>query len=499
MGIVFLIIGLVALLSGLYLLIRYLREFKKDSRLNSLEKNKGLWILVGAGLNGVACAALSASIPFFSSWEMSVGSWFLLIIGALFFGFCLSTFWGAFYIRFYKEKCDPGFLKTVKIVLYSSIPLVIVFFLLWGQGIGDYLTYPLASGISINSNGIHFFTYANQFDSTHRGGVHIAFYAIAILLGYLIAYKVADHRFYKEFGKHGIVDTLLIVVFLSGIIGARLWYVVGNWNGDGQGGVNFSQEVANGNWTEIFAIWNGGLTILGGVAFGIICGVLYMIWKRPYVNVRWALDVIIPAILIGQAIGRWGNFFNHEVYGAEVSMADWSFLPTWIRNQMATSFNPLSETMYVPLFLIECLINLAGYFVIAYGIPAIWKKNRGLGSLFGFYMIWYGVTRMIMEPLRDPTYNMGTTGNWSFWNAMIYVIVGVIAVVWFTLYDYFHLREKWFHNFGRGQKWIIKDAIVTPIELVKEGPAKKPEETPAEEPVTEEKEEDPKGGEDETK
>ena len=151
--------------------------------------------------------------------------------------------------------------------------------------------------------------------------------------------------------------------------------------------------------------------------------------------------MIAVRMLLAQAIGRWGNFFNHEVYGMEVAIADgWWWLPTFIQKEMGVG---LAEGhIYVPLFLIEGMINLAGYFLIAYLVPAIWKKFRAPGVLAGVYLIFYGAARMILEPFRSASYNMGTNGQWSFWNALGYIVIGLLLIAWLEVYEY-AIRKKW--------------------------------------------------------
>ena len=239
------------------------------------------------------------------------------------------------------------------------------------------------------------------------------------------------------------MDTIFLIAFPAGILCARIWYVVGNWNGDGQGGPNFGQEIANGNWWKIFAIWEGGLTILGGAVGGILVGSLVFIFRRKYSDLRFAFDAVVPNILIAQAIGRFGNFFNHEVYGQASDMASWPLVPTWIKYNMATAWSngvPASTQMYAPMFIIEAVLNILGFIVIVYLIPKIWRKGRALGDNLGFYLIWYGVVRIIMEPMRDPNFNMGADGMWSIWNSMIYIILGGVAIV--TLQIMAYIRKK---------------------------------------------------------
>ena len=110
------------------------------------------------------------------------------------------------------------------------------------------------------------------------------------------------------------------------------------------------------------SIWDGGLTILGGAFGGILAGVLFMLLARKWVDIRFAMDTIVPTILLGQAIGRWGNFFNSEVYGQTVALnSGWNWLPGVISGQMG--WDCAEGMIHVPLFLIESMLNIAGYFL----------------------------------------------------------------------------------------------------------------------------------------
>ena len=464
----YLVLGLVLLLGGIGFNIYTIRKFGIDKTRNLLSKKEFFSFLGGEIALSIGGALVQAAIAGLSKWNMDSGHMTMSVFGAFFFCLSFSALWFSFYLYFWRKDADETQRKATRLTLIVSIPLSLVFFLLLGEGVGEFLGYPLSSGFSIDGSGFHFITYQSA-----RSGLTITWYGVVIIFGALVAYWVSDHRFYKKFGRHGILDTCLLLVLPAGIIAARIWYVVGNWNGDGAGGPNFSQYCANGQWYKMFEIWNGGITILGGAVGGIIAGALFVIFRRKYVDVRWAADIIVPSILIAQCIGRWGNFFNHEVYGSVVNMSDWTILPTWIRNQMAVSFDgghPVGGQMYIPLFLIEGIINLVGYFVIAWGVAKLWKPktdtqspkwfHRSLGDLAAFYMIWYGITRMIMEPLRDPHYNMGSNGMWSFWNSMVYIIIGVVAIVFFHVFDYFLIKK--------GKPLDRSDLSYRPAKAVKE-------------------------------
>ena len=441
MDIAFLVVGLLTLLGGAALLWIDLRRLVKNERVSRFVHKDALFLGFGFLCLALSGGFLAGAIITWNEYAISSGDATMAILGGILTAIFFSSLWCAFYVRFYKPKMDNSHLKWVKLVLYGSIPCALLSFLLFTEGLAPYLTYPLYSGIHIGGDGISLLR-AGEYVS---GGLHIAWYGVIMIGGALVSYFVSDHYFYQKYGKHGMLDGTLLVAFPAGVIGARIWYVVGNWNGDGAGGPNFSEAWADGRWYEVFEIWNGGLTIIGGAVAGIIAGVLFLHFTKKYVDIRWAVDVVVPTILIAQAIGRWGNFFNCEVYGAETSISSWSFLPSIIINQMhiANNGRPMAEgMMHVPLFLIESVINLAGYFIIAKLVPFVWRKYRPSGSLLGLYMVWYGIVRMIMEPLRDPSFNMGADGDWSFWNSLAYIIIGFVFIGGLYLYDFLMAKKK---------------------------------------------------------
>ena len=441
MFILFLILGLLCLAGAIYLLFARLRPFFQDRKETKVEKKLLLFLFASSLLYGASGLFLQLSINLGFEWSLSPGEVALSLVGACLFFLFFGTFWTSFLLKHYKENLDPKQGKINNVFVYVLPFLALAGFLMLGEGVAWHLQYPLVSGFCIGDGGFRWVTC-----DSGSSGFHIAWYALAIVTGAFLAYKISDSEFYKEFKKHGIIDTLFVVALLGGIVGARVWYVVGNFAGDNAGGMNFAKEISNGNWMSIFQIWNGGLTILGGAVAGIIVGMLYVTKKRKYVDLRFAVDACVPTILLAQAIGRWGNFFNHEVYGAEVSMSSLPFLPTWLRFQMATGFLnglPSGNTMYVPLFLIEGVANIAGYFIIAKLIPALWTEQRGRakGDMLGFYLIWYGVVRIIMEPLRNSEFNMGTNGMWSVWNSLIYIILGALLLGAFQLLAYWEKKK----------------------------------------------------------
>ena len=428
MAIATLIFGLLITAGGLAYLIYVLRAFTKSSRPALLKKEKYSLILATLGLAlGVLLLQVSVNL-FHPSWANNTTYSYPLYASMAYLGiFCLVlanvALWVSFYLYYYKTNLETKERKFFRYVTFAAIPFVVGFALLWTQGVAPYLTYPLVSGFTITASGFEWTRGSWAPKSDYE--FHVAFYALTMLFGVCICYWISDHRFYKEFHKHGILDNLAIFAFLCGVIGARVWYVIGNWTRDG-----FATDPS-----KIWQIWNGGLTILGGALGGVVGGVLFMVLRRKYVNILWAMDVVIPTILLAQCIGRWGNFLNCEVYGLPVNISDgWGWLPLFIQKQMSVGITT-SGQIHLPLFLIEGSINLVGYFVIAWGVGKGLKKYLAKGDLAGFYFLWYGVVRILLERLRDPAYNMGGDNDWSVWSSLIYIIIGVGLIIFCHLLD----------------------------------------------------------------
>lgn len=240
----------------------------------------------------------------------------------------------------------------------------------------------------------------------------VRFYGIIIVLGAILCLIVSNLRAHKDGYDYHFFDSIFFVAFPSGIIGARIWYVI----------ASYQQEFAGKSFLDMIAIWDGGLAIQGGAIFGVLAGCLYVLLRRKGTPLLKATDFAVPTILIGQAVGRWGNFFNQEVFGHNVLASNWDFLPSFITNNM----NPLPDSSYmwsgvmvpegaiaVPLFLVESVINLLFYFLIAHALPVFMGKRYRNGDATFSYFIAYGFVRMCMEPLRNPAFIMGVPSSSS--------------------------------------------------------------------------------------
>lgn len=216
------------------------------------------------------------------------------------------------------------------------------------------------------------------------GTIEVRWYGIIMVTGIILAFLYAYYR-----SKHeGIsFDDLLdyaIFTVLSGIVGARLYYVITS-----------GREYTFG---EIFAIWNGGIAIYGA----IIGGAAALLGVSLYKKIKWqkAFDMVCPGVMIGQIVGRWGNFFNGEAYGespAEDSLL--YFMRMELRHEgWANSY------ICQPTFLYESLWNLVGFLII----NALYKKKKYDGQVFLMYITWYGFGRMFIEGLRTDSLMVGT-------------------------------------------------------------------------------------------
>ncbi|MFC5450914.1 prolipoprotein diacylglyceryl transferase [Paenibacillus aestuarii] len=232
------------------------------------------------------------------------------------------------------------------------------------------------------------------------GPIDVHWYGIilgtAALVGLLLAIQEG-----KRFGivPDFFMDLLLIGV-PSAIIGARIYYVAFQWS-----------DYKN-NLAEIFMIWHGGIAIYGALIGAIIGGYFYFRAKGyPF----WRLvDICAPGLIVGQAIGRWGNFMNQEAHGGPV---DESFLRNTLHlpNFIVTQMN-IEGTFYHPTFLYESLWNVVGLLLL------LWLRRRPFlraGELFFSYLIWYSIGRFFVEGLRTDSLDFtGPTWLAAFMNAL---------------------------------------------------------------------------------
>jgi len=239
------------------------------------------------------------------------------------------------------------------------------------------------------------------------GIIKIYWYSVMILLGVVVAIYISLKES-KNMGLRDYLENLIFEVLLVGIIGARLYYVI------------FNFSVYKNDLLSIFKIWEGGLAIYGGIIGGIIA-IIYNA-KKYHKSIIETTDIIAPGLIIAQAIGRWGNFFNGEAHGTAVtySFLKKLYIPNFIINGMY-----IDNMYYHPTFLYESMWCLLG-FVILLIIRKITKRKKGIVTYS--YFIWYGVGRFFIEGLRTDSLYLGTM-RISKIVSIILIIIGIIGIL----------------------------------------------------------------------
>ena len=215
-------------------------------------------------------------------------------------------------------------------------------------------------------------------------GREIYFYGVIVALAFLAALLYAA-RTSKRFGiRADDVYDLMLFLLPLGILGARCYYVL------------FRLDYYLQHPGEILALWEGGLAIYGGILAGALT--VFLFCKKKRISAFAMLDLVSLSCLLGQAIGRWGNFFNREAFGAE----------TEIFCRMGLT-DASGQILYVhPTFLYESLWNLLGFLLLNLWLRA--GKRKYDGQCLLLYLVWYGCGRAGIEGLRTDSLMLGATG-----------------------------------------------------------------------------------------
>jgi len=238
-------------------------------------------------------------------------------------------------------------------------------------------------------------------------------YAVALALGVLIAARQARLR--RENPDH--IGNGVIFIFVLGLIGARVYHLIDQWN----------TLYASDPIKAILPPYTG-LGVYGGIAGGVVGVIIYT--RRHHLSFqRWA-DIAVPSVFVGQAIARWGNFFNQELYGPPTS-APWGIAIDCAHRvaEYPCAVYPAATTGFHPLFFYESALDLAG------AAAAFWLAGRAAavlrdGDLMSLWFIWYGVVRSVLE-----TFRIGY--DWTFFGfpmaslvGLALAVLGVATIVW---------------------------------------------------------------------
>ena len=253
-----------------------------------------------------------------------------------------------------------------------------------------------------------------EISSFEVGPFRVHFYALFILTGIAFAIWFGNRRFIARGGSSGAILDIALWAVPSGIIGGRIYHVITHAD------YYFHQGA---DLTKVFAIWEGGLAIYGALAFGT----LGAFWGARSAGIRFLsfADAIAPGVIVAQAIGRLGNYFNNELFG----------LPTTL--PWGLEISPLNEAypqglppgvLFHPTFLYEIIWNLLGFAAL------VWldrKFHLRWGRLFGLYLVTYSIGRAFIESIRiDPSdYYFGLRTN--VWSAIFGAAVG-LALIWWS-------------------------------------------------------------------
>lgn len=263
-------------------------------------------------------------------------------------------------------------------------------------------------------------------------GIDIAWYGLLITMGMVFAFFYGLWQAKKVGIKSDDIVDLAILIVIFSITGARLLYVLFPPEGVSSflatGGTfweNAKQTIVN-----VLSIREGGLSIFGGVFGGFMAGLIVSKWKK--IRFPILLDILSPCVMIGQIIGRWGNFINGEAYGGVTSLP-WGmniqrveFYPDLIESERYLPCEKgigLTECVH-PTFFYESVWNLIGLVLIM----VFHKKKQFQGQVFAFYLIWYGSGRAVLEGLRtDSMLLFGLRLNQLIGIAI--VIIGLVIMV----------------------------------------------------------------------
>lgn len=243
------------------------------------------------------------------------------------------------------------------------------------------------------------------------GPLEVRWYGLLIVSGIILAYFVAQREALKRGLGDDFLSDLLIWAIPIAIISARIYYVSMKW------------DYYSVHPDKIIEIWNGGIAIHGALIGSFLTGYIFCRIKK--VSFLKVADILAPSILIGQIVGRWGNFVNQEAYGGPVSLEFLQnlLLPDFIINQMY--IEELGSYVH-PTFLYESVWNIIGLIILL----VLRKVNLQRGTIIFSYLIWYSIGRFFIEGLRtDSLYLVGSLRSAQV-VSIICIVIGVVGIIY---------------------------------------------------------------------
>ena len=235
------------------------------------------------------------------------------------------------------------------------------------------------------------------------GSLEVRWYGIIITLGIIFSVFYCSYRAKQEGISYDDLLDMAIFTIPIAVIGARLYYVV------------FDNDHTYTSFMDVISIWNGGIAIYGAIIAGALTILCVCLVKK--IKIFRAFDMVSPAVMLGQIIGRWGNFMNGEAHGSAIEEGS---IFSFIRMGLSYRDNPITN-FYHPTFLYESVWNLIGFVII----NLLYKKKKFDGQVFFMYISWYGFGRAFIELLR--TDSLGPNDDFRishFVAAACFVVVG---------------------------------------------------------------------------
>ena len=230
----------------------------------------------------------------------------------------------------------------------------------------------------------------------------IYWYGIIIAIGMLLGIWMATYNARRRGYKSEMVLDIALIAVVCAIIGARAHYVIFSW-----------EFYKDGPFIDVFKIWNGGLAIYGGLIGGLIGVAAYCKFSRK--RFYAITDILVPSLILGQSIGRWGNFANQEAYGSLITNPKLTFFPVAVFIESEKAFH-MATFFYESMWSLLVFIFLMNYL----------KKDRKEGNVFYLYLMLYGVGRAIIETFRTDSQWLFNTGIKV--NQLISVILVLFAL-----------------------------------------------------------------------
>lgn len=244
------------------------------------------------------------------------------------------------------------------------------------------------------------------------GPINLYWYSVCILVGVILAFiYIVNEGKKKDYSIEYFIDLSFYLLPIA-IICARLYFVLFNFD-------YYSQNII-----EILYIWEGGLAIHGGIIGGLLFLIYYT--KTHKKNLLLFTDMIVPGLLIGQAVGRWGNFFNQEAHGHVTTISHLKniFIPDFVIEGMK-----IEGSYYIPTFFYESVLCLIGLIII---LLIKRNKNLKLGTITSIYLIWYGIIRFFIESYRTDSLFLGSIKTAQIVSILM-VLIGIILLIYTIL------------------------------------------------------------------